>query len=231
MRKFEATSSTAAAYNPGLSMDLSAGKRLGPYEVIELLGAGGMGEVYRALDTRLNRTVAIKILPTQFSSDIVRKRRFEREAKAIASLNHPHIAHTTYGRAQPGHTKDEAKRALAIDESDAGAHISMAIVTHWYDWNWAAAEKEFKRAIELSRNSPDAHSYYSWFLAPMGRYDQSIAESKRAQQADPLSGSAASARERLWYLHDAGIRRLTNSVAPLRLTELLVQSQFPGSSL
>jgi len=72
-------------------MDLSSGKRLGPYEVIELLGAGGMGEVYRALDTRLNRTVAIKILPSQFSSDLTHKRRFEREAKAIARLNHPHI--------------------------------------------------------------------------------------------------------------------------------------------
>ena len=88
-------------------------------------------------------------------------------------------------------TKDAAKRALAIDESDAGAHLSMAIVTHWYVWNWAAAEKEFKRAIELSPNNSDAHSYYSWFLAPMGRHDQSIAEAKRAQQADPLSGFAA----------------------------------------
>jgi len=88
-------------------------------------------------------------------------------------------------------TKDAAKRALAIDESDAGAHISMAIVTHWYDWNWAAAEKEFQRALELSPNSSDAHTYYSWFLAPMGRYEQSIAESKRAQQADPLSGFPA----------------------------------------
>ncbi len=88
-------------------------------------------------------------------------------------------------------TKDAAKRALAIDESDAGAHLSMAIVTHWYDWNWAAAEKEFKRAIELSPNNSDAHIYYSWFLAPMGRNDQAIAEAKRAQQADPLSGFAA----------------------------------------
>ena len=88
-------------------------------------------------------------------------------------------------------TKDAAKRALAIDESDAGAHVSMAIVTHWYDWNWAAAEKEFRRAIELSPNNSDAHTYYSWFLAPMGRNDQAIEEAKRAQQADPLSGFAA----------------------------------------
>jgi eukaryotic-like serine/threonine-protein kinase len=65
--------------------------KLGPYEIIEPLGSGGMGEVYRARDTRLDRTVAIKILPAQFSSDPVRKQRFEREAKAISSLNHPHI--------------------------------------------------------------------------------------------------------------------------------------------
>ena len=88
-------------------------------------------------------------------------------------------------------TKDAAKRALAIDESDAGAHVSMGIVTHWYDWNWATAEKEFKRAIELSPNNSDAHTYYSWFLAPMGRHDEAIAEAKRGQQADPLSGFAA----------------------------------------
>jgi len=88
-------------------------------------------------------------------------------------------------------TKNAAKRALAIDESDAGAHLSMAIVTHWYDWNWVAAEKEFKRAIELSPNNSDAHTYYSWFLAPMERYDQAIAESKLAQRADPQSGFAA----------------------------------------
>jgi Tol biopolymer transport system component len=72
-------------------MPLSPGTQLGPYEVSAPLGAGGMGEVYRARDTRLERTVAIKILPAQFSSDPVRKQRFEREAKTISSLNHPHI--------------------------------------------------------------------------------------------------------------------------------------------
>ena len=72
-------------------MLLAAGTHLGPYEIIAPLGAGGMGEVYRARDTRLERTVAIKILPAQFSSDPVRKQRFEREAKTISSLNHPHI--------------------------------------------------------------------------------------------------------------------------------------------
>ena len=72
-------------------MALTSGTRLGPYEILAPLGAGGMGEVYRARDTRLDRTVAIKILPAQFSADPVHKQRFEREAKAISSLNHPHI--------------------------------------------------------------------------------------------------------------------------------------------
>src|ERR1700746_2318157 len=72
-------------------MALAAATRLGPYEILAPLGAGGMGEVYRARDTRLERTVAIKILPAQVSSDPIRKQRFEREAKTISSLNHPHI--------------------------------------------------------------------------------------------------------------------------------------------
>jgi serine/threonine protein kinase len=72
-------------------MALTAGAKLGPYEISAPLGAGGMGEVYRARDTRLDRTVAIKILPVQLSSDPVHKQRFEREAKIISSLNHPHI--------------------------------------------------------------------------------------------------------------------------------------------
>src|SRR6202048_1109699 len=72
-------------------MSLAPGTKLGPYEIGAPLGAGGMGEVYRARDTRLERTVAIKILPAQLSSDPIRKQRFEREAKTISSLNHPHI--------------------------------------------------------------------------------------------------------------------------------------------
>jgi serine/threonine protein kinase len=64
---------------------------LGPYEILDAIGAGGIGEVYRARDTRLGREVAIKILPAHLSSDPLRKQRFEREAKTISSLNHPHI--------------------------------------------------------------------------------------------------------------------------------------------
>ena len=72
-------------------MALTPGTRLGPYEIVALLGAGGMGEVYRARDSRLDRDVAIKVLPAPVAHDSDRLRRFEHEARAIASLNHPHI--------------------------------------------------------------------------------------------------------------------------------------------
>src|ERR1700716_1800589 len=74
-------------------MALAVGARLGPYEIVSALGAGGMGEVYRARDTKLNRDVALKILPDVFASDPDRLARFTREAQTLAALNHPKIAH------------------------------------------------------------------------------------------------------------------------------------------
>ncbi len=73
-------------------MALHPGTRLGPYEVTAQIGVGGMGEVYRATDTTLNRQVAVKVLPESLASDAERIARFEREAKTLASLNHPNIA-------------------------------------------------------------------------------------------------------------------------------------------
>jgi serine/threonine protein kinase len=87
-------------------MPIPPGGRLGAYEIVAPLGAGGMGEVYRARDTRLERDVAIKILPAAFSHDAERLARFEREAKTLASLNHPHIAHI--------HGLEESNGAIAI---------------------------------------------------------------------------------------------------------------------
>jgi serine/threonine protein kinase len=72
-------------------MPLTPGARLGAYEMIAPLGAGGMGEVYRARDTRLGRDIALKVLPDDLSSSSERLERFEREAKAVAALNHPNI--------------------------------------------------------------------------------------------------------------------------------------------
>src|SRR5580693_4628529 len=73
-------------------MPLAAGDKLGPYEILAPIGAGGMGEVYRARDHKLDRDVAIKVLPAALAHDPERLARFEREAKVLASLNHPHIA-------------------------------------------------------------------------------------------------------------------------------------------
>jgi eukaryotic-like serine/threonine-protein kinase len=83
--------------------------------------------------------------------------------------------------------KGAAEKALAIDPDDADAHLALAIESQWYEWNWPVAEREFKRAIELNPNDAEAHGYYSWFLAPMGRGAEALAEARRGQQAAPLS--------------------------------------------
>src|ERR1700756_1227345 len=92
-------------------MSIVTGTRLGPYEVISPLGAGGMGEGYRARDARLNRDVAIKALPVTVAGNSERRARFEREAQVLASLNHPHIA-AVYG----------------FEESDGAGALVMELV-------------------------------------------------------------------------------------------------------
>src|SRR5690349_17944759 len=82
-------------------MGLTAGTKLGSYEVLAQIGAGGMGEVYQAHDTKLGRDVAIKVLPANFVNDAERLSRFQREARMLAALNHPNIA-TIYGLEQSG---------------------------------------------------------------------------------------------------------------------------------
>ena len=72
-------------------MTLASGTKLGPYEILSPIWAGGMGEVYKARDTRLERTVAVKILPSHLAGNAQLRERFEREARAVSSLNHPHI--------------------------------------------------------------------------------------------------------------------------------------------
>ena len=77
-------------------MPLARGDKLGPYEITELIGKGGMGEVYRARDTKVKRDVALKVLPETFAGNTDRMARFQREAEVLALLNHPNIAHV-YG--------------------------------------------------------------------------------------------------------------------------------------
>jgi serine/threonine protein kinase len=94
-------------------MSLAAGSRLGPYEIQSALGAGGMGEVYRARDTRLKREVALKLLPESFASDPDRLARFQREAEVLASLNHPNVA-AIYG--------------LEEGPAEAGPHVHALVM-------------------------------------------------------------------------------------------------------
>src|SRR5438309_4003655 len=100
-------------------MPLPAGTRLGPYEIVSPLGAGGMGEVYRARDTKLHREVAIKVLPDLFANDPERLARFQREAQVLASLNHPNIAHI-YGL--------EGQEGWGGQEGKTGPFLVMALV-------------------------------------------------------------------------------------------------------
>ena len=92
-------------------MALSAGTRVGPHEIIRTIGAGGMGEVFRARDTKLNRDVAIKALPKSVAEDAERRERFEREALALAALNHPGIV-TVYAVESDNDTAFEPEAPL-----------------------------------------------------------------------------------------------------------------------
>lgn len=83
--------------------------------------------------------------------------------------------------------REAATKALELDDSLAEAHTSMALIKMYFDWDYAGAEKEFKRAIELNPGSGAVHMWYGWFLALMGRFDESLTELRRAQELDPLS--------------------------------------------
>src|SRR5512138_805279 len=121
-------------------MALSSGSRLGPYEVTAQIGVGGMGEVYRARDTRLQRDVAIKVLPAALANDRERLARFEREAQLLASLNHPNIAQL-YGL-------DESGPAPAlVMELVTGPTLATVIAGH---------PVALPRALEIARQIADA---------------------------------------------------------------------------
>lgn len=90
-RSFDAGNLDTSGYNSAHLMALTTGTRLGSYEIVSFIGAGGMGEVYRARDSRLGRDVALKVLPASFAADPERLRRFEQEARAVAALSHPNI--------------------------------------------------------------------------------------------------------------------------------------------
>ena len=117
-------------------MPLSEGARLGGYEIVGHLGAGGMGEVYRARDTKLNRDVAIKVLPELFAADPERLARFEREAQSLAALNHPNIAQI-YGVLE--------KPAALVMECVEGEDLAQRM---------ARGPIELHDAVPIARRSP-----------------------------------------------------------------------------
>ena len=98
-------------------MPLQPGTTLGPYQVTAKIGEGGMGEVHRARDTKLDRDVALKVLPQAFTDDPDRLARFEREAKVLASLNHPNIGHI-YGLEEAGDTSVHPSGTPAVQHSN-----------------------------------------------------------------------------------------------------------------
>src|SRR6266540_7041161 len=121
-------------------MALAAGARLGSYEILSALGAGGMGEVYRARDTKLGRDVALKILPDAFASDPDRLARFTREAQTLASLNHPNVAHI-HGLEESG-----GVRALVMELVE-GEDLSQRI---------ARGPMPFDEALPIAKQIADA---------------------------------------------------------------------------
>jgi Tol biopolymer transport system component len=121
-------------------MTLATGARLGPYEIVSPLGAGGMGEVYRARDGKLNREVAIKVLPEAFAADKERLARFRREAQVLASLNHPHVA-AIYGLEESGGVE-----ALVL-ELVLGETVAERL---------AAGPLPFEEALEIARQIAEA---------------------------------------------------------------------------
>src|SRR5580698_9304536 len=146
-------------YN-SLALPLTPGSKLGPYEILSLIGTGGMGEVYRARDSRLGRDVAIKILPASFSNDQDRLRRFELEARAVAALNHPNLL-TVFdvGAAQ---LPSPAAKAGAPDAATESPYIVSELLegTTLRQLLAAGAMRERKAvdyAIQIARGLAAAH--------------------------------------------------------------------------
>ena len=132
-------------------MAMASGSRIGHYEILGTLGAGGMGEVYRARDTKLDRDVALKILPDAFASDAERRARFGREAKTLASLNHPNIAHI-HGLEESGATS--ALVMELVEGEDLSARIRRGPIP--YDEAVAIA-KQIAQALEAAHEQGIIH--------------------------------------------------------------------------
>ena len=132
-------------------MTLETGDRLGPYRILSALGAGGMGEVFRAEDTKLHREVALKVLPEAFARDAERMARFEREAQVLAALNHPNIA-AIYGLEE-----SDGVRALVMELAE-GSMLSERIARGPLPFDEAlAVARQIAEALECAHESGIVH--------------------------------------------------------------------------
>ncbi|MCI0416028.1 protein kinase [bacterium] len=218
-------------------MRFSANDRLGAYQIRRALGKGGMGEVYHATDPRLERDVAIKVLPAHLAENPDALRRFEREAKALAALSHPNIL-TVYDvgkqedmafvvmellkgqtlREQLVHSSLAWKKSLEISKQIAeglsAAHARGIIHRDLKPENifLTAAERGFKRAIELNPNYAYAHQCYAELLYNTGRFEEALAQARIALELDPLSRIVNSVVVRVLYY----ARRYDDAIAQFK---------------
>ena len=170
-------------------MPLGPGTRLGPYEIVSPIGAGGMGEVYRARDTRLKREVALKILPESFAGDPERLARFQREAEVLAALNHPHIA-AIYGIEESGGT-----HALVMELVE-GEDLSQRI---------ARGPIPLDEALPIAKQIAEALE---------AAHEQRILPNAFAQDPDPSIPMAASERRELRPLDLQALQSVGNRTVP-----------------
>jgi serine/threonine-protein kinase len=175
----------------GATLSLAAGDQLGAYRIVAPLGAGGMGEVFRATDTRLGRDVALKRLPPEFASDPDRLARFEREAKLLASLQHPNIA-TLFGLEDVG-----GERVLAM-ELVAGQDLKLRLEQGPLPVDEAlAVARQVAEALEEAHEHGIVHRDLkpaNVTLTPDGKIkvlDFGLAKAWKGESGDPVSGSAA----------------------------------------
>jgi TolB-like protein/DNA-binding winged helix-turn-helix (wHTH) protein/Tfp pilus assembly protein PilF len=124
-------------------------------------------------------------------------------SRAYAGLADAYALSGSYGYASPGDMMPKARsaalKALQLDEKLAEAHASLALITEFYDWDWQAGEKEFRRAIELDPNYATAHHWYAEYLSFQGRFDEALAESEQARRLDPLSVIIGADRGYIFY--------------------------------
>jgi serine/threonine-protein kinase len=151
-------------------------------------------------------------------------------ALAYAGVADSHIILGFYGLLAPGEAMPKAKaaaeKALEIDDTLAEAHVSMAYVKGAYDWDWAGAERLFKRAIELNKNYATAHHWYGEYLAEMGRFDEAQEEIKQAHALDPLSLIINEAVGWIFYLSRQYDQAIKQYLRTLELDQKFVPARF-----